>query len=136
MAKNRMRNVIRLLIMANLIGLAPSFVENAWANADANTPQAQNASASPDDAAPQGDEPQNDDSAQDDDFASDFSALSKIAPPDGSEEYGEIYQMRVLERSLLPSSIQDNGSHDEQNLIQQAADTMGLTPDEIFHAIG
>ncbi len=136
MAKNRMRNVIRLLIMANLIGLAPSFVENAWANADANTPQAQNASASPDDVAPQGDEPQNDDSAQDDDFASDFSALSKIAPPDGSEEYGEIYQMRVLERSLLPSSIQDNGINDEQNLIQQAADPMGLTPDEIFHALG
>lgn len=146
MAQNRMRGVIRFLIMAHLIGFAPAFVQNAWADADSHASPDLNAPAAEDETAPADDDEQDDGAAQDEsaeqdgdltsEFADDISDIRKLAQPDGSEEYSEIYQMRVLERSLLPSNVQNEGQNNGQNLLYPPVDPMGLAPDELCNILG
>lgn len=73
------------------------------------------------------------DEASDDDEASLFENIQDVELPEGAEEYEEIQQMRVLERTFLPS--QDVGRVGTKDLELKSDDPMNLTPESTMRLL-
>ncbi len=141
MARIRMHKFLRGFILANFVGLAPSPLAIAWADSEIGgslpAPAADGAENEPPDDA---DSDAGDGDAQDPEPSPDLTALRKLKAPDGSNEYGEVYQMRVLERSLLPSQYNDNADPHAASAsggfgLLPPRDPMGLWPDDAYRAL-